>query len=245
MTSIDTHIIENMPVLISSNMLEVYVAGNEFGVTRYVVGGGFSDAWEEFITDLPESYVCEHDSWQDAEECDCETDANGRCINTMYLWMREITDLDDEYQIRETDSIVDLFMMHTRDGDESRNRPNGTPESESDTYTQRHTRITLSSNHNSHDQQVADVIDYLRGQVPEDDFDNLFRTYPEVERIEWQGAWFDTEAMGVDVEFSSWLTDHIEDNTDVYWEDGEPWLVVPCDEPEPGNGLRSQMPSHI
>ena len=35
------------------------------------------------------------------------------------------------------------------------------------------------------------------------------------------GSWLNTEAMGVDPEFSSWLIDAIEDTGYAVWEDGE------------------------
>ena len=87
---------------------------------------------------------------------------------------------------------------------------------------------TLSSNGFSHDMQVDDVLDYLRGEMSESDYkDKLIIAgfYDEVERRVLDGAHFDTEAMGVDVEWSSWLADWIENNTDVFWWEGEPFVL--------------------
>lgn len=84
---------------------------------------------------------------------------------------------------------------------------------------------TISSNHFSHDTQVADAWSYLRGEMPEDDFDLLIAQFPEMENIVWSGSWFDTEAMGVDPEFSSWVCDAIEETGLVIWDEGEPWSV--------------------
>lgn len=86
-------------------------------------------------------------------------------------------------------------------------------------------RIALSSGHFSHDDQVADVLSYLSGV---EDFkattDRFCEEFPEYNRLEWSGSWVDCEASNVDAEYMSWVTDWLEANTPVYWEDGEPWL---------------------
>ena len=82
---------------------------------------------------------------------------------------------------------------------------------------------SLSSGHFSHDQQVADAVSWLEhnaGPV----YSAMLREFPEWGRVEWEGSWFDTETMGVDQEWSSWLCDWIENNTPIYWEEGEPWV---------------------
>lgn len=83
-------------------------------------------------------------------------------------------------------------------------------------------RNTVSSNHFSHDQQVSDALDYLRHNYP-DDYATVVREFPECESLVWEGSWLDVDAMGVDIEYSSWLCDAIEATGRVYWEDGEPW----------------------
>ena len=85
---------------------------------------------------------------------------------------------------------------------------------------------TISSNGFSHDQQVSDALDYLRLNQPAA-YSEIRKNFPE--NIIWEDtaskAWFDTKAMGVDVEWSSWLCDAIEETGLVIWEEGEPWSV--------------------
>ena len=85
---------------------------------------------------------------------------------------------------------------------------------------------TISSNGYSHDQQVHDALAYLEHNH-EDVYLKLLREFPEASpsRLIWEGSWFNTERMGVDVEWSSWLCDAIENTGLVTWEDGEPWSV--------------------
>ncbi len=91
----------------------------------------------------------------------------------------------------------------------------------------------LSSNHFSHDDQVADVLSYLshtddatlRGLA-----DDFLREFPEYNSLEWSGSWVDAEASGVDPEYMSWAADWIENNTPVFWSDGEPFLPEEGDE---------------
>ena len=83
----------------------------------------------------------------------------------------------------------------------------------------------ISSNHFSHDQQVLDVMDYLE---IEDGiaFSHLINMFPEWLNVSFDGAWIDTDAMDVDVEFTSWLVDEIEACSNVMWHDGEPYMVT-------------------
>lgn len=83
----------------------------------------------------------------------------------------------------------------------------------------------LSSNGFSHDMQVDDVLDYLRGEIPEEDYNNIIHKFPEVDKRILDGAYFDTDAMGVDIEWSAWVTDYIEAETDVFWWEGEPFVL--------------------
>ena len=85
---------------------------------------------------------------------------------------------------------------------------------------------TVSNNHFSVDQQIADAVDALTTKEREE-FDKEF---PEWRDLKWAGSWVDTEAMGVDSEWSSWVADWIEENTGIYWEDGEPWLREDSDD---------------
>ncbi len=78
----------------------------------------------------------------------------------------------------------------------------------------------ISSNHLSHDLQVADALAWLRIEYPTA-YCEIRRSFPET--ITFDGSWIDWELMGVDSEWSCWLTDAIEDTGLVTWEDGEPW----------------------
>jgi len=80
---------------------------------------------------------------------------------------------------------------------------------------------SISSNHMSVDIQASAALDWLRFFQPE--------AYCEVrkdfaETIIWDelGTHFDTEAMGVDIEWGSWLIDAIEATGFIWWEEGEP-----------------------
>jgi hypothetical protein len=90
----------------------------------------------------------------------------------------------------------------------------------------RPTTTTVSAKSYSHDQQVDDAWSWVRGEMPEDDFDLLVQKFPEMERIVWSGSWFDTEAMGVDVEYTSWVADALEETGRIHWEDGEPYGIL-------------------
>jgi hypothetical protein len=77
----------------------------------------------------------------------------------------------------------------------------------------------VSSSGASHDMQVSDALDAL----DEADLRAVRKSFPE--RLIFDGAWLDTEAMGVDPEWSSWLTDEIESTGSIQWIEGEPYLV--------------------
>lgn len=84
-------------------------------------------------------------------------------------------------------------------------------------------RVSISSGHFSHDIQVVDALGYLHIYQPEAHAE-VRKQFPE--RIVWEQpirTHIDTDAMGVDPEWSSWLCDAIEDTGHVWWEDGEPW----------------------
>lgn len=79
----------------------------------------------------------------------------------------------------------------------------------------------ISDNHFSLDEQIEDAIAYLT----DEQYEAFRREFPEYdEGLIWSGSWVDTERSGVDPEFMSWVADWIESNTNIYWEDGEPWL---------------------
>lgn len=81
---------------------------------------------------------------------------------------------------------------------------------------------TISHNGFSVDCQAIDAMNWLRANSP-DAFHAVTAQFPEYLDHTLNGAWFDTEAMGVDVEWGSWLVDAIEETGLVWWEEGEPW----------------------
>jgi len=82
-------------------------------------------------------------------------------------------------------------------------------------------RESLSSNHFSHEQQLQDVIESL----DEAQFNELVKVFPCIDQgVVWDGSGWDYRAMSVDVDTPMFVTDWIEDNTLIRWEDGEPWL---------------------
>lgn len=85
-------------------------------------------------------------------------------------------------------------------------------------------RSPISSNGFSHDTQVKDALDYLEHNH-NGVWEDLVKQFPEALNITWDGSWFDTEAMGVDEEYSSWLCDAIEETGLVEWDEGEPYSV--------------------
>lgn len=85
---------------------------------------------------------------------------------------------------------------------------------------------TISSNHFSTDTQAVDALAWMRLQHPRS-YCAVMRTFSEMANPKWEGSWLDTAAMGVDVEYGSWLVEAIEATGVVAWEEGEPWALVP------------------
>lgn len=82
--------------------------------------------------------------------------------------------------------------------------------------------VALSSCGASHDMQLVDSLEFLRSEYP-DIYAGILSRFPEYDGAELDGSWFDTEALGVEPDWSSWLTDAVEDTGIVRWEDGEPY----------------------
>lgn len=80
----------------------------------------------------------------------------------------------------------------------------------------------ISSGHWSVDLQAMDALSFLQENYPEE-AKAIRKEFPEP--FIWSGSWLDTEAMGVDVEYGSWLVDAIEATGLIIWEDGEPWAI--------------------
>lgn len=81
-------------------------------------------------------------------------------------------------------------------------------------------RESISSNHFSVDQQLADAV----GCLTDEQRAAFDAEFPEWANATWSMSHVDTDAMGLDPEWTSWIIDWIEANTDIYWEDGEPWI---------------------
>lgn len=82
--------------------------------------------------------------------------------------------------------------------------------------------VALSSCGASHDMQLVDSLEFLRSEYP-DIYAGILSRFPEYDDAEFDGSWLDTETLGVDPEWSSWLTDDVESSGVVMWEDGEPY----------------------
>lgn len=97
-------------------------------------------------------------------------------------------------------------------------------------YEQEEERESLSSGHFSTDTQLEDAVSFLEHNLPAI-FAEFLEAFPEWERRtmgEGHSSWFDVETMGVDIEWSSWAVDWVEEHSPVWWEDGEPWTRPGC-----------------
>jgi hypothetical protein len=94
----------------------------------------------------------------------------------------------------------------------------------------------LSSNHFSTDLQIADVVSFVERKFP-DDYRALVAEFPELPKalatLSGWSAWVDTDELGLDPEFMSWVADWIEERSFansgtvgsywITWLDGEPF----------------------
>lgn len=78
--------------------------------------------------------------------------------------------------------------------------------------------IWISSNHASFDRQVSDSISYIRNNGY--DYESFMSAFPEWENITWSGEWVDT----IHDEYTSWVADWLENNTNITWWEGEPCI---------------------
>ena len=89
-------------------------------------------------------------------------------------------------------------------------------------------RTPIGSNHDSVDGQISDALSHLEAFHPAA-YREVLEQFPEIAEIVMgdHSTWWDTEAMGVDGEFPSWVLDAIQqtwkDGAKVMWEDSEPW----------------------
>lgn len=82
---------------------------------------------------------------------------------------------------------------------------------------------SISSNHYSVDIQTVDALAWLESEHPAE-YAAVVAEFPEYADHRMDGAWFDTDAMSVEVEFGSWLADAVEATGLVTWVDGEPFV---------------------
>jgi len=133
-------------------------------------------------------------------------DANGSLIDPDMLDSCMSSVVNDDGS-----NLNELFIEH------------GTPEMheelELDFFTE-----SLSSGHYSTDSQAVDAMSWLNENFP-GHLEAICEKFPEYGRATMgeHSSWFDTEAMGVDPEWGSWLVDAIEETGVVCWQDGEPW----------------------
>jgi hypothetical protein len=93
--------------------------------------------------------------------------------------------------------------------------------------------ISVSNNHSSVDQQIADAVGFLANSDHGPDMgaaDQLRTEFPEWDRLVWSGSWIDPEASNVDPEYMSWVADWIEAHSRITWSDGEPVIFEDGDE---------------
>lgn len=99
-----------MKALYTPNMKQVFIAGNEYGETHYIVGENYSDAYQELLDDLANGgNICDHgggmtdeERWREmageiASTCDCSLTDDGRFVWDVHVWMRELQLTVDQF----------------------------------------------------------------------------------------------------------------------------------------------------
>ncbi len=89
-------------------------------------------------------------------------------------------------------------------------------------------RDLVSDSHHGVDNQIRDAVSYLTDGQRVD----FLRAFPEWPRLIEASdhptlSSFDTEAAELDPEYPSWVADWIEENTSMYWEEGDLWETRP------------------
>lgn len=87
--------------------------------------------------------------------------------------------------------------------------------------------VPVSSGHRSDHEQIADALSHLRIRH-KNEWRAIIDEFPTAANLRWSGAYFDVDAMGVDVEWADWLGMAIEDSQRIMWEGGEPYCIE-CD----------------
>jgi hypothetical protein len=93
-------------------------------------------------------------------------------------------------------------------------------------------RRALSSNHFGLESQIADIL----GSAPRAVREGFHAEFPEWMRLQWSYGSVDWEKTpDVDPDLASHMADWIEaSDQGVRWEEGEPFLIVPCQAVEAG-----------
>lgn len=85
--------------------------------------------------------------------------------------------------------------------------------------------VPISHNGFSVDLQIEDALIFLEYEYPKV-WEKIRKAFPEISNIEFEGSWFNVEAMDIDFDWPNWVADMIENTGLVYWEQGEPWGVM-------------------
>lgn len=99
-----------MKVLYAPNMRHVYLAGNEFGETHYIVAESYEDAYQEYLSYYADKgEVCDHGGDITDEQrfhgasCDCAMTDDGKWVWDVYLWVEQLA------------LSVDIFLLAADD----------------------------------------------------------------------------------------------------------------------------------
>jgi len=81
---------------------------------------------------------------------------------------------------------------------------------------------TISSNAYSVDDQAADAVSHMEFFYP-NAHARFLKQFPQWNNTVWDGSSLDWEASGVPADYICWVIEFIEQHTDIFWEEGEPW----------------------
>ena len=104
-------------------------------------------------------------------------------------------------------------------------------------------RVLIAEDRWSTDLQTMEGLAFIRENYPTD-FAKVRAEFPETDSLVWSGSWVDTETMGLDPEWSSWLADAVESTGRVEWSDGDlwGWLVIGEDRYPTRDDYRDSFP---
>lgn len=97
------------------------------------------------------------------------------------------------------------------------------------------TRSAISTNQWSPDLQILDAMNWLHANH-RDEWDQIIAEFPDFEtlinrqrELDDNWTWLDTDTLGVDADYMTWILEAVEATGLVTWEDGEPWIEVDRD----------------